>query len=250
MKIYVLLIAFTILASMSFQGCSTAPQVKKSAELLYKEGEEFFQKERYEEAITQWKKVKETYQSPDLSTKAELNIANAYFLNKDYIEAAAGYEDFRKLHPKHPQGDLALYRQGLSYFNQIRGIDTDQTPVKNAQMTLASYLTLYPAGEHRAEVQEKNRECRDKQFQYELYVGRFYLKTDAYKAAIARFETSLKMFPDTARRDEALYYLGKAYREDGQKTKAQELFGQLIREFPGSVHTADATKALDSLNKP
>jgi outer membrane protein assembly factor BamD len=250
MKTAVKLIALMILASVSLQGCATTPQVNKSADLLYKEGEELFQKEKYEEAIAQWKKVKETYQSPDLTTKAELNIANAYFLNKDYIEAAAGYEDFRKLHPKHPQSDFALYRQGLSYFNQIHSIDTDQTPVKNAQMTLASYLTLYPSGEHLAEVQEKNRECRDKQLQYELYVGRYYLKSDAYKAAIARFETSLNVFPDMTRRDEVLYYLGKAYQEDGQKTKAQELFGQLIREFPGSAHTADATKALNSLTKP
>jgi outer membrane protein assembly factor BamD len=237
------------ITSVLFLGCST-PQVNKPADLLYKEGEQFFQDGKYEDAIAQWKKVKETYQSPELTTKAELNIADAYFQNKDYIEAAAGYEDFRKLHPRHPQAEFALYRQGMSNFHQIHSIDTDQTPVKNAQMTLVSYLTLYPAGEHLAEVQEKNRECRDKQLQYELYVGRFYLKTDAYKAAIARFETSLTMFPEMTRRDEVLYYLGKAYLEDGQKTKAQELFGQLIREFPGSVHTADATKALNSLPKP
>jgi len=249
MKTAVTLIMFTILASISFQGCST-PQVNKSADLLYKDGEQFFKDEKYQDAITQWKKVKETYQSPELTTKAELGIANAYFMNEDFIEAAAGYEDFRKLHPKHSQSDFALYRQGLSYFKQIHGIDTDQTPVKNAQMILASYLTLYPAGEHRAEVQEKNRDCRDKQLQYELYVGRFYLKTEAYKAAIARFETSLKMFPETARRDEVLYYLGKAYLEDGQKTKAQEVLGQLTREFPGSAHTADADKVLSSLKKP
>lgn len=245
----VTLIAFLILASISFLGCST-PQVNKSADLLYKEGEQYFKDKKYQDAITQWKKVRETYQSPELSTMAELGIANAYFMNEDFIEAAAGYEDFRKLHPKHPKGDFALYRQGLSYFKQIHSIDTDQTPVKNAQMVLTSYLTLYPAGEHLAEVQEMNRACRDKQLQYELYVGRFYLKTDAYKSAIGRFETSLKMFPETTRRDEVLFYLGKAYLEDGQKAKAQEVFGQLTRDFPGSPHSADANKALSSLNKP
>lgn len=245
MKTAVIAIATLILSSLLFQGCST-PQVNKSADLMYKEGEQFFQDGKYEDAIAQWKKVKESYQSPELTTKAELNIADAYFLNKDYIEAAAGYEDFRKLHPKHPQADFALYRQGMSYFNQIHSIDTDQTPVKNAQTTLASYLTLYPTGEHFAEVQEKNRECRDKQLQYELYVGRFYLKTDAYKAAIARFEESLKMFTDSTRRDEVLYYLGRAYLEDGQKTKGREVFGQLAREFPGSAYIADANKAMDT----
>jgi outer membrane protein assembly factor BamD len=238
------LIATFVFASALVQGCST-PQVNKPADVLFKEGEQFYQDGKYEDAIAQWKKVKETFQSPELSTRAELNIADAYFLNKDYIEAAAGYEDFRKLHPKHPQADFALYRQGMSYFNEIHSIDTDQTPVKNAQTAFASYLSLYPAGAQLAEVQEKQRECRDKQLQYELYVGRFYLKTDAYKAAIARFEESLKMFTDSARRDEVLYYMGKAYLKDGQKTKAREVFDQLAREFPGSAFIADANKAMD-----
>lgn len=249
MKTAVTLITLMIFASLSFQGCAT-PEVMKSADQLYNEGEQFYKDKKYQDAIAQWKKVKETYQSPELSTKAEIGIANAYFMNEDFIEAAAGYEDFRKLHPKHPQSDFALYRQGLSYFKQIHSIDTDQTPVKNALMVLTSYLTLYPSGEHVAEVQEKHRDCRDKQLQYEIYVGRFYLKTDAYKAAIGRFETSLKMFPETARRDEVLYYLSKAYLEDGQKAKAQELLVQLTREFPNSVHNADASKILSSLNKP
>lgn len=245
MKTAAKLIATLMLASLFVQGCST-PQVNKPADVLYKEGEQFYLDGKYEDAIAQWKKVKESYQSPELTAKAELGIADAYFLNKDYIEAAAGYEDFRKLHPKHPQADFALYRQGMSYFNQIHSIDTDQTPVKNAQVTFESYLKQYPTGAQLAEAQEKNRECRDKQLQYELYVGRFYLKTDAYKAAIARFEESLKMFADAARRDEVLYYLGRAYLEDGQKSKGRETFAQLAREFPGSPFIADANKAMDS----
>lgn len=245
MKTTAKLIASLILASALFQGCAT-PQVNKPADLLYREGEQFFQDGRYEDAIAQWKKVKESYQSPELTTKAELNIADAYFQNSDYIEAAAGYEDFRKLHPKHPQADFALYRLGLSHFNQIHSIDTDQTPVKNAQTTFDLYLKLYPEGAHLADVQEKLRECRDKQLQYELYVGRFYLSTDAYKAAIARFEESLKMFTDSARRDEVLYYLGRAYLEDGQKTKGREIFSRLAREFPGSAYIAEANKAMDT----
>ncbi len=244
MKTAAKLITFFILTAAIFQGCAT-PIVNKSADLLYKEGEQFYKDGRYEDAITSWKKVKETFQSPELTTKAELSIADAYFLNKDYIEASAGYEDFRKLHPKHPQAGFALYRQGMSHFNQIHSIDTDQTPVKNALTTFDSYLRLYPDEPQLAEVKEKHRECRDKQMQYELYVGRFYLRTDAYKAAIARFEESLKMFADTTRRDEVLFYLGKAYLEDGQKAKGLEVFGQLIKEFPTSSFIVEAKKAMD-----
>ena len=245
MKKVAKLVTALALAAALGQGCSTPP-VNKSAALLYTEGEQAFQDGKYEDAIAQWKKVKETFQSPDLTTKAELNIANAYFLNKDYIEAAAGYEDFRKQHPKHAQAEFALYRQGISYFNQIHGTDTDQTPVKNARSTFDSYLKLYPSGAQQAEVREKISTCRDMQLQYELYVGRFYLKTDAYKAAIARFEESLKMFADLARRDEVLFYLGKAYLEDGQKGKSREIFTQLCRDFPNSPFAADAKDIIES----
>ncbi len=181
-----------------------------------------------------------------MTTQAELNIANAYFLKGDYIEAAAAYEDFRKLHPGHAQADLALFRQGMSYYKQIKGIDTDQTPVKNALTIFESYFKLYPNGEHLSEVQEKIRDCRDKQLQYEIYVGRFYMNTKAYKSAIGRFEYALKAYPDLSRRDEVLYYLGRSYLEDGQKSKGRDAFEKLSKEFPGSVYINDANKAMDS----
>lgn len=225
-----------VLAAVSaalLQGCVTT-KTNGPPDVMFKEGEQFFQKGNYEDAIVQWKKVKESYQSPELTSRAEINIADAYFLNKDYIEAAVAYEDFRKLHPKHERAGYALYRQALSNYNQIHGIDTDQTPVKNALIIFQSYLTLYPGGEHTAEVTEKIRDCRDKQLQYEIYVGCFYLKTGKYTAAIGRFETALKMFSELPRCDEVLYYLGKAFQEAKQPAKAREAFQRLLKEFPAS----------------
>jgi outer membrane protein assembly factor BamD len=245
MNIQVKLAIIVCVAAVSFQGCATVP-VPATPEEQFKAGEQSFQKGKYEDAIAQWKKVKESYQSQELSTQAEINIANAYFLNTDYIEAAAAYEDFRKLHPKHEKAGFALYRQGLSNYYQIKGIDTDQTPVKNAQLLLESYITLYPGGEHTAEVSEKIRECRDKQLSYEMYVGKFYLRTGKYPAAIARFEGALKTYPASTRLDEALFYLGKAYKEIEQQAKAREAFERLVRDFPSSPFVKDAGKALES----
>jgi outer membrane protein assembly factor BamD len=211
---------------------------------MFKEGERSFQKGNYEDAIAQWKKVKDSYLSPELSTQAEINIADAYFLNKDFIEAAAAYEDFRKLHPGHERAGYALYRQAMSHFNQIRGVDTDQTPVKNALITFESYLRLYPAGEHLSESTEKIGTCRDKQLQYEIYVGRFYLRTGKYPAAIGRFEEALKSFPGLPRCGEVLYYLGRSYQKAGQQPKATEAFERLVKEFPASQFAVDAAKAI------
>jgi len=238
-KLKALLLA--VMTAALLQGCATT-KPSGPPEVMFKEGEQSFQKGNYEDAIALWKKVKESYQSPELSARAEINIADAYFLNKDYIEAAAAYEDFRKLHPKHERAGYALFRQAISHYKQIHGIDTDQTPVKNALVTFQSYLAQYPGGEHTAEVNEKIRDCRDKQLQYEIYVGRFYLKTGKYPAAIARFEAALKAFPELPRCDEALYYLGKAYQDAEQQPKAREAFERLVKEFPASRFAGYANK--------
>lgn len=237
-------IAISGLGILSLQGCATV-NPNSPPDIMFKEGEQFFQNGDYADAIAQWKKVKESYQSQELTTRAELNIADAYFLNKEYIEAAAGYEDFRKLHPKHEKSAYALFRQGMSNFMQIHGIDTDQTPVKNARTVFESYLALYPAGEDVKMATEKLVECREKQLAYEVYVGRFYLNTGKLPGAIGRFQNALKMFSDLPQRDEALLYLGKAYLANGEKTKGRETFGKLFKEFPDSRFINEANKAMD-----
>jgi outer membrane protein assembly factor BamD len=242
MKSLLSVIAIGTLAASLLQGCASPP-VNKSPDELYKDGEQSFQRRKYENAIANWKKVKESYKSPELTAKAEIGIADAYFLNKEYIEAAAAYEDFRKLHPRHERADYALFRQAMSYFNQINRIDTDQTPVKNALAIFDSYVKLYPGGEHTREAQERIRDCKDKQLQYEIYVGRFYLRTDKYQAAIARFEEALKTFSGLQRNDELLFYLGTAYQKSGQHEKSREAFDRLVREFPGSTFAAGIPKA-------
>jgi len=241
MKNFHSIIVICTLSAFLIQGCST-PTVNKLPDELYRDGEQSFQKGRYEDAVANWKKVKESYKSPELSARAEIGIADAHFLNGDNIEAAAAYEDFRKLHPRHELAEYALFRQGLSYFRQISGIDTDQTPVKNAVTILESYVKLYPGGAYAKEAQEKIRVCKDKQLEYEIYVGRFYLKTDKYPAAIARFEEAKRNFPGFGHMDELLFYMGMAYREAGQQEKSREMFDKLLREFPDSGYAAKVLK--------
>lgn len=225
-------------------GCASAP-VTKSADTYFKEGEEFYASKRYEDAIAQWKKVKESYFSPELTTTAELKIADAQFESGSYIEAAASYEDFRKLHPANQKAPYALYRLGLCYYDQITGIDTDQTPVKNAVSVFENFLRQYPASEYAAEVKDKLEVCRMKQVQYEIYVGRFYLRSEKYQAAIKRLEEALAKYPSSLVHDETLFYLGEAYILSGEKSKGRDVFKRLSTEYSSSKYVDDARKFMD-----
>lgn len=226
------------------QGCASPP-VNPTPEALYQEGEQYFKNGKYQDAIAQWKKVKESFHTPDLTAKAEIGIADAYFLNKEYIEAAVAYEDFRKLHPSHAKAAHALYRQGVSSYNQITGTDTDQTPLTTALTLFESYRKQYPKGDDAADVLTRINSCRDNQLEYEIYVGRFYLKTGKYPAAIARFDAAQKSFPGQSRRDEVLLLLGKAYFESGQAAKGREVYTRLAAEYPASGFLAESVKIQD-----
>ncbi|CAH2032387.1 outer membrane protein assembly factor BamD [Trichlorobacter ammonificans] len=233
-----------VLLSLLFSGCAGTPKPEKTAEQLYAEGEAAFGRSSYERSIELWKQVRESFPGPELASKAEIGIANAYFLNGDYIEAAAAYEDFRKLHPTHELAQFALYRQALASYNLITGIDTDQTPTKNALALFESFVRQYPKSEYVAKVQEKIADCRGKLAQYEIYVGRFYYRTDNYKAAAARFELVLVNFPDYTGHDETLLYLGKSYRELKERERMRTILSRLVREYPASPHLGEARKLL------
>jgi len=237
-------ICIFICTTLLLQGCASTPKADLPPDQMYALGETAFQKSRYDQAIEHWKRVKETFPDPELAAKAEIGIANAYFLNNDYIEAGAAYEDFRKLHPTHELAQFALYRQGLSSHNLITGIDTDQTPTKNALTLFESFVRLYPKSQYVAKVQEKISDCRGKLAQYEIYVGRFYYRTDYFIAAIGRFEGALANFPDYTGNDETLYYLGKSALEVRDNDKMRAAFSRLIREYPNSRYLGDARKLL------
>ena len=73
-------------------------------------GERFEKDERYDEAITQFNQVKNKFPYSRLATEAELRVAEIHFKRDEFIEAQAGYQTFKELHPSHPKGDYVTFR--------------------------------------------------------------------------------------------------------------------------------------------
>lgn len=226
-------------------GCATNTTIR-SAQEYFKEGEELYSSKNYEDAIASYKRAKESYYSPEMTALAELRIADTHFSAEKYIEASAAYEEFRKVHPTHEKAPYSLYRQGLCAYKQIEGIDTDQTPVTNAVTLFNLYLQKFPGREHAKEVTDLLEAAQTRQLQYEIYIGRFYLRTDKFQAAIRRLEGALKRFPSSPYHDETFYYLGQAYIETGDKTKGRAAFERLSREFPDSKLVMKASAFMEN----
>ncbi len=225
-------------------GCGTDTSVRKPPETNFIEGQKLYAKGKYEQAAERFKKVKENTVSPRLATAALLMDADAQFNDKNYIEAAAGYEEFTKLHPDNEKAPYAMYRLGLCHYKQATKIDTDQSPLKNSIKAFESFLKDYPQSDLAGKVRESLQMCRTKQSQYEIYVGRFYYRTDKYPSAINRLKEAIEKYPASPVNDEALFYLGQAYLKTGDKAKAKEALERLVKDYKSSKFAAETRKIL------
>lgn len=224
--------------------CASVP-IETQPAAIYKEGESLYESKRYDDAIAQYKKVRDAYASTDLSSGAELRIADAYYESERYIEASAEYLQFRKLHPTHAKAAYALYKTGLCNYNQITGMDRDQTPQKNAVIHFDEFLNKYPKSEYAADVKEKREAVLLLQLQYEQYVARFYYRSEKYDSAMKRLETSLATFPKNPLHDETWFLLGASRLKSGDTDKAREAFNRLSTDFPDSRFIIEASKLLE-----
>lgn len=226
---------------------STVVPPPRTADYYLQEGEGFFDSGLYEEAIASWEKVRDTYYSPELNVLAEMKIAEAHYLAGNYVEAAAAYEDFLKQHPDHERTAQILYQLGMSYYNQMLSADRDQTATRNALVTFERLLKRFPADPKNEEVGFLAARCRDRLAEHELYVGRFYLRSGDYQAAIHRLEGIFSLYPNYFKRDQVYFYLGQAYLRIGDRQQAITAFNTLFKEFPQSEYIIEAQKIVEKL---
>lgn len=244
---YRFLACFALLSLMLLAACAprTVVPPAKNAGVYFQEGEEFFEKGLYRDAIASWEKVRDSYYSPELNTIAELKIAEAHYLAEEYIEASVAYESFLKNHPDHPRVPDVLYSLGLSYTNQLLAPDQDQSATVYALNAFQTLKERFPEDRRKEETQIYIDRLLNQLAASELDIARFYLKTKYFSASVNRIEGLLRKYPNYYERDKAYFYLGQAYLLSGEKEKAVVAFNTLFNDYIGSEFILDAQRFIE-----
>src|SRR4030043_1183980 len=242
------LLLLSVATSLLF-GCGTGKDLKKiegNPETLYKEGLARFNKKDYPDALKKFEELKSSFpDSPPYTLWAELKAGDCHFLKKEYVEAIAAYEEFKKTHPTHAGTPYVQFQIGMSYFNQMRSLDRDQTPTKKALSSFEYLIASYPPSLFTEKGREKIGVCKKRLADHEFYIGNFYYKHGRFDAAASRFEGLLEKFPKVPEEDKTLYLLGKSYIELDQWKKAELAFYKIVTEYPKSPHSEEAKEILD-----
>jgi outer membrane protein assembly factor BamD len=248
-----IVLKWMILVSIAFSflfGCAgKAKEVKKiegDPEVLYKEGLVYFNNRDYSDALKKFEGLKSSFpDSPPFTHWAELKVGDCHFLQKEYVEAIASYEEFKKIHPGHEEIPYVQFQIGMSYYNQMLTPDRDQTPTKKALSNFEYLVANYPPGLFTEKAKEKISACKKRLAENEFYVANFYYKRGRFGAAASRFEELLQKFPKDPDEDKTLYFLAKSCVELEQWEKAEIAFMRVITDYPKSVYYKESRAFLD-----
>jgi len=172
-------------------------EVEKTPQGAYSDALRLLEKKKYTQAAEAFKKFKEDFPLSTYTPLAEIRTADALYFDKNYAEAIILYEEFKKLHPVHPEIPHATYQVGMCYFKQMLTIDRDQTVTEKALEQFRYLVENFSQSKYATDAKTKMQLCLRQLADHEYYIGYFYYRMGHYKGALGRFEGILTEYPDS-----------------------------------------------------
>ncbi|OEE79710.1 outer membrane protein assembly factor BamD [Vibrio genomosp. F6] len=216
-----------LLAISLLAGCSSSeeivPDVPPSE--LYSEAQISLQSGSWFTAIEKLEALDSRYPFGAYSEQVQLDLIYAYYKNDDLALGLATISRFLRLNPTHEKADWVLYMRGLTHMAQDRNFmhdlfsidrsDRDPEPVKLAFADFKKLLQRSPESPYAEDAQKRMFALKNRLAEYDLATADFYLRREAWIAAINRCQELQKTYPDTVAARKSLNIQLQAYKELG-----------------------------------
>ena len=207
---------------------------------IYSQATEYLEDGRYRDASLYYDEVERQHPYSVWATKSKLMAAYAHYINNKYDDATSSLDRFTQVHPGNRDVVYAYYLKALCYYEQISDVQRDQDMTQQALVALEDVITRFPGTDYARDARLKIDLTRDHLAGNEMAVGRFYVKSQHYLAAINRFKTVVDKYGDTTHAPEALFRLTEAYTALGLRDEAKKTAAVLGYNYQGSDWYEDA----------
>ena len=213
---------------------------------LYAEAKSSMAEGAYDKAIKYFEKLEARFPYGRYAQQAQLEVAYAYFRQQEPASAISACDRFIRLHPNHPNVDYAYYLKGLANFNEDLGLlgyvslqDLTERDPKAARDSFDAFKVLvnkYPESRYTPDATARMKYLVNALSSHEVHVARFYMKREAYVAAVNRAQTAIKTYPDAPANEEALFIMVKAYDLLGMNDLRDDAERVMRKNFPKSEY--------------
>jgi len=205
-------IFISVLSVILFAACGEYQQVLKSKDLEFKLSKalEYYNDGDYNKAYPIFDELISLYRGTEKAQEVYFYYANTLYKQKDYILAGYHFKNFYKTFPQNENADEAAYLTAYCYYLEAPSHSLDQAYTFKAINELQLYINTHPGSENIERCNGYMEELRGRLELKSYEIAKQYYKTRKYKAAMTAFTTTLREYPDTPYREEAMYLKAKA----------------------------------------
>ncbi len=225
---------FLVVLILVLGGCAwlrPSPTPILPAEELYQIGENEIAKRRYEDARKSLRRIVERHPNSSYTPRARFLMGESYYREGEFDKGIREFETFISFYPRHQIADLVQYRLSMSYYDQIKPIEQDQTLAGKALDQFKKLVKEYPESRYATDALGKIDICRGRLAQKEVWIAAYYTNQGNTIGARQRLEKVLKEYGRTLVVPEALFLLAEINAREGKNDEATTLLRRLESEY-------------------
>jgi len=239
-----------MLVVLGLSACATPDTYDETrgwtVEKLYAEARSDLDSGNYTQAEKLYETLQARFPYGRYAQQSEMDLTYAYYKDNEPELAIAAADRFIKLHPAHPNLDYIYYLKGLVYFSPDHGVlskwggqDLSERDPKSSQQSFAAFSEVvkrFPNSKYAPDSLARVKMLIDALGGHEMHVARYYMKREAYVAAVNRAQTVVTEYGNTRYVEEALAIMVSGYDHLGMTQLRDDSRRVLVLNYPNSAY--------------
>jgi outer membrane protein assembly factor BamD len=245
-----------VLFALVLGACASGPSTDSTrgwpVDKLYNEAKSELDSGNYKRAVEYYEKLEARFPYGRYAQQAALEVAYAYFRQREPASAIAACDRYIKLYPNAPNVDYAYYLKGLVTFNEDLGLiaklspqdmtERDPRAMQESFDSLRELVTRFPDSKYAPDALQRMRYLVNAMASYEVKVAEYYLRRRAYVAAVNRAQSAITTYESAPALERAFVVLIRSYKAMGLTDLQKDAERLLQINFPDSSLIAGATR--------
>ena len=229
--LFVVLIIFTACSDTKLMTPETEGE---KLQILYNDAMDLVKKKDFVDAAALFEDIERQYPYSKWSNQAQLMSGFCYYKSRMYNDSLDALERFIALYPGSSKISYAYYLRALNYFEQVNDVERDQVTTAKAKKAFKEVINKFPESEFAIDALSRIDILDDRLAAKEMEIGRFYQFDHQWISAINRYNTVLNQYKSSIYTEEALHRLVEIYYSLGLHEEAKRYAATLQFNFPGS----------------
>lgn len=214
----------------------------ESEQALYERASNYIDNQSYDLAIDALVQLQNRFPFGRYAQQTQLDLMYARYRSRDFAQAVLDADRFTRLNPDHPSVDYAWYLKGMSYFRlyeQNAGItgrgdlaQRSQQDGERAFNALKDYADRFPNSDYRSAAIDTMILLKDALARHELVVADYYMRREAWIAAVERAKVVQAHYPGVSAQADALVVLIESYEALDRQDDRAVVLAQLREQYP------------------